>query len=104
VFIAGALIAFAKAAQWTQGWQKYEARESAHSAAAEALEAREAAIAARESEFDDYGLTPVDEYDQPADGYDALPEDYDEWLPADPELDGEDVELLESPGIEPAER
>ncbi len=26
VFIAGALIAFAKAAQWTRGWQKYEER------------------------------------------------------------------------------
>jgi hypothetical protein len=26
IFIAGALIALAKAAQWTRGWQKYEER------------------------------------------------------------------------------
>ena len=29
IFIAGALIAFAKAAQWTRGWQKYEERHDA---------------------------------------------------------------------------
>ena len=34
VFIAGALIAFGKAAQWMHGWQKYEAREAARQDAA----------------------------------------------------------------------
>ena len=34
VFIAGALIAFAKAAQWTRGWQKYEERHDAADAPA----------------------------------------------------------------------
>jgi hypothetical protein len=29
IFIAGALIALAKAAQWTRGWQKYEERQEA---------------------------------------------------------------------------
>src|SRR3712207_6781617 len=60
VFIAGALIAFAKAAQWTQGWQKYEAREAERSASAEELDAREAAISAREAEFARYDLAPAE--------------------------------------------
>jgi hypothetical protein len=34
VFIAGALIALAPAAQWLHGWQKYEARQDAAIAAA----------------------------------------------------------------------
>jgi hypothetical protein len=34
VFIAGALIALAPAAQWLHGWQKHEAREAAERAAA----------------------------------------------------------------------
>jgi hypothetical protein len=45
IFIAGALIALAPAAQWLHGWQKYEAR--AAEAAKESVEAEEpAALAA----------------------------------------------------------
>jgi len=51
IFIAGALIAFAKAAQWTQGWQKWEAREARREETAQTLDAREADIAAREAEL-----------------------------------------------------
>lgn len=38
IFIAGALIALAPAAQWLHGWQKYEAREAAAQASIEAEE------------------------------------------------------------------
>jgi hypothetical protein len=44
IFIAGALIALAPAAQWLHGWQKYEAREAA--AAQESIEAEEPATSA----------------------------------------------------------
>src|SRR5919108_6221103 len=36
IFIAGALIALAPAAQWLHGWQKYEAREAEATLAADA--------------------------------------------------------------------
>jgi hypothetical protein len=36
IFIAGALIALAPAAQWLHGWQKYEAREAAAAERADA--------------------------------------------------------------------
>jgi hypothetical protein len=43
IFIAGALIAFAKSAQWMHGWQKWEAREAAATAEADRLDATTAA-------------------------------------------------------------
>jgi len=97
IFIAGALIAFAKAAQWTQGWQKYEAREAERTDAAEQLDLREAAISARETELAPYDLEPVSDYYEPAG-------EYDDWLPADPELDGDDLDVFDEPGAVPAER
>ena len=62
IFIAGALIALAPAAQWLHGWQKYEAREAA--AAKESIEAEEpVAVAVGEpdelAELED--LTGLDE-------------------------------------------
>lgn len=109
IFIAGALIAFAKAAQWTQGWQKYEAREAARADVAEQLDAREAAISAREAELSRYGLQPASEYDRAPDDpygepYGAGPGEYEEWLPADPELDGDADERFEEPGTLRTER
>lgn len=97
VFIAGALIAFAKAAQWTQGWQKYEARESEREQSAEMLDARAADIGAREAEFAVAGG-----------GYGG----YDELLGPDEYLDGEDDygyeygydDEYDEAGAEPAER
>jgi hypothetical protein len=74
VFIAGALIAFGKAAQWTHGWQKYEAREAQRETEAQQLDTRAADLDARASEWA-YDDAPVPDY---ADG------------PAyDPEIDGE---------------
>jgi hypothetical protein len=106
IFIAGALIAFAKAAQWTQGWQKYEAREATRAEAAERLDAREAAISARERELAAYDVEPAAPYDESPEGLydDDVTGGYEEWLPADPELDGEDAESFEEPAAVRAER
>jgi hypothetical protein len=56
-FIAGALIAFGKAAQWLHGWQAYEAREAAGASAAMALDTRTAELEARLAELE-YGDEP----------------------------------------------
>jgi hypothetical protein len=119
IFIAGALIAFAKAAQWTHGWQKYEAREADRSASADQLDAREAVISARESEFGGgYDLAPVEDpwtmedYDTAGEGEygdaglatgDEYADEYDELLVDDPDLDYAD-EYLDEPAAGPAER
>jgi hypothetical protein len=50
VFIAGALIALAPAAQWLHGWQKYEARQADAEQAIELANAN--AIAVQASELD----------------------------------------------------
>jgi hypothetical protein len=63
VFIAGALIAFAKAAQWTRGWQRYEERHDAADAPAP----------------DPYALPPLAE-DAPAEP------SWGDLLPSGPEL------------------
>jgi len=118
IFIAGALIAFAKAAQWTHGWQKYEAREAESSASADQLDAREAVISARESEFGGaYDLAPVEDQEVMED-YDTAGEgeygddaglaaegEYadDDLLADDPDLDYDD-EYLDEPAAGPAER
>jgi len=61
IFIAGALIAFAKAAQWTRGWQKYEERHEA---------------------------TPEDPFELPPLGdMPPAPLDFEALLPADDALD-----------------
>jgi hypothetical protein len=120
IFIAGALIAFAKAAQWTHGWQKYEAREADRTATADQLDAREAVISARESEFGgSYDLAPVEDqeaiedYDTAGDGdygdgaglaaEGEYADEYDDSLADDPDLDYDD-EYLDEPAAGPAER
>jgi hypothetical protein len=81
IFIAGALIALAPAAQWLHGWQKFEARQA--DAAKESVEAEEPAVlAAGESdelaeledlaEIDD--LSELDELDD-LDELEGLEED-----------------------------
>src|SRR5918997_4350390 len=54
VFIAGALIALAPAAQWLHGWQKWEQREADAAVAAEAVDAQ--VEAAEFSDLDDVDL------------------------------------------------
>ena len=75
VFIAGALIAFAKAAQWTRGWQKYEERHDVAGAAP----------------ADPYELPALSDSGDPAPAWDAsAPADAEPaWgslLPSDAEL------------------
>lgn len=81
IFIAGALIALAPAAQWLHGWQKFEARQA--DAAKESVQAEEPAVlAAGESdelaeledlaELDD--LSELDELDD-LDELEGLDED-----------------------------
>src|SRR3954453_19441409 len=118
IFIAGALSAFAKAAQWTHGWQKYEAREAESSASADQLDAREAVMSGRESEVGGaYDLAPVEDQEVMED-YDTAGEgeygddaglaaegEYadDDLLADDPDLDY-DYEYLDEPAAGPAER
>jgi hypothetical protein len=51
IFIAGALIALAPAAQWLHGWQKYEAREAAAADAADMSDSELGPPAEFEDEF-----------------------------------------------------
>src|SRR5262245_17268385 len=46
IFIAGALIAFGKSAQWLHGWQKWEDREAIATAVADKADAEQASAAA----------------------------------------------------------
>src|SRR3954451_10350817 len=74
VFIAGALIALAPAAQWLHGWQKYETQQAeteravelANIAAAPAVQAPPAAFAADDAqeEYDDQPAGAPDELDE----------------------------------------
>ncbi len=59
VFIAGALIALAPAAQWLHGWQKWEQRE------ADAAIAAEAADTVLEEEFDVAPPFDDEDFDDP---------------------------------------
>jgi hypothetical protein len=61
VFIAGALIAFGKGAQWLHGWQRYEARESADASTAMALDTRTAELEARLAALEEPALEYEDE-------------------------------------------
>lgn len=86
VFIAGALIALAKAAQWTRGWQAYEARHDPAVPTAEGdawelppLEDRPAGA---------WELPPLDDrtagaWESPPDGAADGRGDVDDLLPAD---------------------
>ena len=70
IFIAGALIGLAPAAQWLHGWQKWEARQATADAAMEVATAS-AAVAAVAAEFEpsaadedfDEQLDEADEFD-----------------------------------------
>jgi hypothetical protein len=88
IFIAGALIALAPAAQWLHGWQKYEARE------AEAENAVRLAVAgvvpqiAAEPTFAAPAPEPAPEFEEPASSADL-----DELAELSEDIDGELDEL-----------
>jgi hypothetical protein len=86
IFIAGALVALAPAAQWLHGWQKWEARnadaqQAAELAAASAPTLIEVEAGGDEGYYDEYG--EFDELDDLADLEDL--DELDEGLPAEDE-------------------
>jgi hypothetical protein len=78
IFIAGALVALAPAAQWLNGWQKYEARQAEAQQALEIANAAPPTVLAVEADGDQ---SPFDEFGE----FDELDE-LDELLDLD-ELD-----------------
>ena len=72
VFIAGALIALAPAAQWLHGWQKYEARQdeallaasTGFSTTSVVAEAPEEDLDLLDEEFEDLDLDELDDFDE----------------------------------------
>jgi hypothetical protein len=88
IFIAGALIALAPAAQWLHGWQKHEARQAElERDVALATAAAPAPLAPEEEDFEDEGF---DEAEDEGDFLDAEGE-LDELDEADDELDALDA-------------
>ena len=63
IFIAGALVALAPAAQWLHGWQKYEARNAEAQLAVEIANAAPPTLIGVEPGFDEAGFdeSPFDE-------------------------------------------
>jgi hypothetical protein len=61
IFIAGALIALAPAAQWLNGWQKFEARQAEAQQAIEIANASPPTLVAVEPALDE---GPFDEFDE----------------------------------------
>jgi hypothetical protein len=64
IFIAGALVALAPAAQWLHGWQKYEARTAEAQQAVEIANAAPPTLVAVEpaSDYAAFDASPFDEY------------------------------------------
>jgi hypothetical protein len=79
IFIAGALIALAPAAQWLHGWQKYESREAAAVQAAEMADAEPVPVG-----LDDFETELEEELEFEDDDFDEL-EDLEDPLLADEE-------------------
>jgi hypothetical protein len=79
IFIAGALIALAPAAQWLHGWQKYESREAAAVQAAEMADAEPVPVG-----LDDFEPELEEELEFEDDDFDEL-EDLEDPLLADEE-------------------
>jgi hypothetical protein len=100
IFIGGALIALAPAAQWLHGWQKYEAREAdaAHAIQLGTLAAGPvAAPAAAAAQPDDMGdIDDLAELED-LDSVDDL-DDLDDLGELDDELPAGDDELVETAG------
>jgi hypothetical protein len=86
VFIAGALIALAPAAQWLHGWQKYEARQADAQQALELANAAPPTLIAVEPDGDGGFFDESGEFDE-IDELDALDDldEFDEELPVEEE-------------------
>jgi hypothetical protein len=64
IFIAGALVALAPAAQWLNGWQKYEARVAEVQQALEIANAAPPEVIAVEPDFDEGPFDEFGEFDE----------------------------------------
>jgi hypothetical protein len=86
IFIAGALVALAPAAQWLNGWQKYEARQAEAQQAVEIANAAPPTLIAVEAGGDEGLFDESGEFDE-LDELDALEDldELDEGLPAENE-------------------
>ena len=102
VFIAGALIALAPAAQWIHGWQRFEARQEDHQHEVELANALPPPAPAVEIAAENVVVDDVDEVAEPDDELEELEElaDADE---ADDLDDLDELEELEELDDEPAE-
>lgn len=86
IFIAGALVALAPAAQWLHGWQKWEARQADAQQALEIANAAPPTLIAVEAGGNGGFLDESGEFDE-IDELDALADldEFDEELPAEEE-------------------
>jgi hypothetical protein len=86
IFIAGALIALAPAAQWLHGWQKWEARQADAQQALEIANAAPPTLIAVEADGDGGSFDGSGEFDE-LDELDALDDlgEFDEELLAEEE-------------------
>jgi len=102
VFIAGALIALAPAAQWIHGWQRFEARQEDHQHEVELANALPPPAPAVEIAAENVVVDDVDEVAEPDDELEELEElaDADE---ADDLDDLDELEELEELDDEPAD-
>jgi hypothetical protein len=91
VFIAGAVVALAPAAQWLHGWQKYEAREADAANAIKLGTLGAAPVAAPAAVAAPADSSDIDDLD--LDGLDSM-DDVDDLDELDDELLAEDDELV----------
>jgi hypothetical protein len=90
IFIGGALIGLAPAAQWLHGWQKYEARKAEQESAVELATAPAVAAGAGiapepDEELEDFEPSELEDFEDDFDEVDDL-EALDEELFADEQL------------------
>ena len=93
VFIGGALIGLAPAAQWLHGWQKYEAREAEKESAVELANATAATTAAHGSEME----ADFEDFEDDFADFEGFEDEFEDLDELDDELFA-DEELVERGG------
>ena len=93
VFIGGALIGLAPAAQWLHGWQKYEAREAEKESAIELANTTAASSAAPGGAMD----ADFEDFEEDFSDFDGFEDEFEDLDELDEELFA-DEELMERGG------
>lgn len=93
VFIGGALIGLAPAAQWLHGWQKYEAREAEKESTIELVNATAATSAAQDGEME----ADFEDFEDDFADFDGFEDEFEDLDELDDELFA-DEELVERGG------